>query len=36
MASIQQRVMETLDNTTVAWPVFRNLGDHFLVVLRRC
>lgn len=24
-----------LDARTAAWPVFRNLGDHFLVVLRR-
>jgi SAM-dependent methyltransferase len=24
-----------LDQRTAAWPVFRNAGDHFLVVLRR-
>ena len=29
------RVMERLDHTTAAWPGFRNLGDHFLIVLRR-
>ena len=29
------RTMERLDHATAAWPVFRNLGDHFLVVLRR-
>ena len=24
-----------LDARTAGWPVFRNVGDHFLVVLRR-
>jgi len=29
------RRMEQLDAATCAWPVLRNIGDHFLIVLRR-
>jgi hypothetical protein len=27
--------MAKLDAATCAWPVLHNLGDHFLIVLRR-